>query len=131
MTQAETDMPKDNALVSAAIIVNLVLTGVMLFALFTRTAPHPPLDVPPFALGPFLGATLALGAAALYLTQRNARFGATLALFFALICLVSYGPHKYFDPMFGRIWPAVVTGQIATATIVFWFVATVLRRRDT
>jgi hypothetical protein len=33
--------------------------------------------------------------------------------------------------MFGRIWPAVVTGQIATATIVFWFVATVLRRRDT
>ncbi len=125
MTQAETDMPKDNALVSAAIIVNLVLTGVMLFALFTRTVPHPPLDVPPFALG----ATLAVGAAALYLTQRNARFGATLALFFALICLVSYGPHKCFDPMFGRIWPAVVAGQVATATIIFWFVATILRQR--
>ncbi len=27
--------------------------------------------------------------------------------------MLSFGPHKYLDPQFGLIWPAVVTGQLA------------------
>ena len=103
---------------SAAIIVLLVLTGVMLLALFSRTAPHPPLEVPPFALGPFLAASLAIGAAAFHLVRRGARYGGTLAVLFALTVLLSFGPQKYFDPAFSRIWPAVITAQIAVIVIV-------------
>jgi hypothetical protein len=50
----------DNTASQAAILVLLVLTAAMLMALFSRTAPHPPLEVAPFALAPFLGASLAI-----------------------------------------------------------------------
>lgn len=100
-------------------IVLLVITGVMLLALVTRTPPHPPLEVPPFALGPFLGASLAIGAAALDLIRRDARHGTALAVLFALTALVSFGPQKYADPAISRIWPAVIIG---------WCVLTVKRR---
>ncbi len=114
---------------SAAIVVLLVLTGIMLLALFSRTAPHPPLEVPPFALGPFLGASLAIGAAAFQLVRQGARHGGTLAVLFALTALVSFGPQKYFDPAFLRIWPAVITAQIAVIVIVAWCVVAFRRGR--
>lgn len=103
---------------AAAIMVLLVLTGTMLFALFTRTEPHPPLEVEPFALGPFLAASLATGAAAYGLMVRGMRFATTIALLFALTALVSYGPQKYVDPAFPKIWPAVIVGQFAIAVIL-------------
>jgi hypothetical protein len=62
---------------------------------------------------------LALGAAALYLLRHEACFAAALTLLFAVACLVSFGPQKYFDPMFDRIWPAVITGQIAAAAMIY------------
>ena len=129
MARTEANADQADNVASAAIIANLVVTAVMLFALFTGTVPHPPLEVAPFALALFFGATLALGAAALYLARHHARLGAALALLFALACLVSFGPQKYFDPMFDRIWPAVITGQFATAAILFNGAATMLRRR--
>lgn len=102
----------------AAIIVLMVLTGVMLAALFSRTVPHPPLDVPPFALGPFLGASLAIGAAALYLERQGIRIGRACTILFALTALVSFGPQKYFDPALSRIWPAVITAEGAILVIL-------------
>lgn len=111
----------------AGTIVLLVLTGIMLLALFSRTAPHPPLEVPPFALGPFLGASLAIGAAALYLLGRESRLGTVLALVFALTALLSFGPQKYLDPHFSRIWPAVVTAQVAILVVAAYGIA-VLRK---
>lgn len=114
---------------SAAIVVLLVLTGVMLLALFSRTAPHPPLEVPPFALGPFLGASLAIGAAAFHLIRQGARYGSTLAVLFALSALVSFGPQKYLDPAFSRIWPAVITAQFAVIVIVASCIVTLRRGR--
>jgi hypothetical protein len=114
---------------TAAILVLLTLTGVMLLALFSRTSPHPPLEVPPFALGPFLGAFLAIGVAAFHLLRQGARYGSTLAVLFALMALLSFGPQKYFDPQISRIWPAVITGQIAVITILAWGVVTLKRRR--
>lgn len=103
---------------AAAIMVLLVLTGAMLFALFTRTEPHPPLEVEPFAIGPFLAASLATGAAAYGLMVRGMRFAMAIALLFALTALVSYGPQKYVDPAFPKIWPAVIVAQLAIAVIL-------------
>ncbi len=120
-----------NHLASAAIIVLLVLTSVMLLALFSRTVPHPPLEVPPFAIGPFLGASLAIGAAAFHLVRHGVRFGSGLAVLFVLTALVSFGPQKYFDPSFSRIWPAVIAAQIAVVVIVAWSIVTVMNRRHT
>lgn len=116
---------------TAAIVVLLALTGVMLLALFSRTVPHPPLEVPPFALGPFLGASLAIGAAAFHLLGQGARYGGTLAVLFALTALVSFGPQKYFDPAFSRIWPAVITAQIAVIVILTWCIIALRRGRPT
>ena len=102
----------------AAIVVLMVLTGTMLLAMFTRTEPHPPLVVEPFALGPFLAASLAIGAAAYCLAVRDMRFALLIALFFALTALVSYGPQKYVDPAFLDIWPAVILAQGAIVVII-------------
>lgn len=101
-----------------AIVALLVLTGVMLLSLFTRTAPHPPLEVAPFALAPFLGASLAIGAVALQADRAGHRYRAAFALLFAATALVSFGPQKFFDPALSRIWPAVITAQAAVLVIV-------------
>lgn len=103
---------------AAAVAALLALTGAMLLAMFTRTEPHPPLEVEPFALGPFLAASLAIGAAAYGLAVRGMRFAMAVALLFALTALVSYGPQKYVDPAFPKIWPAVIVAQAAIAVIL-------------
>lgn len=103
---------------AAAVAALLALTGAMLLAMFTRTEPHPPLEVEPFALGPFLAASLAIGAAAYGLAVRGMRFAMAIALLFALTALVSYGPQKYVDPAFPKIWPAVIVAQAAIAVIL-------------
>lgn len=115
--------------VHAAILVLLVLTAVMLLALFTRTAPHPPLEVAPFALAPFLGASLAIGAVA-FLGRDDSRIGSAFALLFALTALVSFGPQKYVDPTFSRIWPAVITAQGAIMVIVVFGIKALIERKD-
>ncbi len=119
MTQSEPMKETQESLISAAIVALMTLTAVMLLSLFTRTEPHPPLSVPPFALAPFLGASLAIGAAALQTVGRFARMGAVLAVFFALTALVSFGPQKYFDAAFPLIWPAVLTAQVAIGGLLF------------
>ena len=114
--------------IAAAVAVLLVLTGAMLLAMFTRTEPHPPLEVEPFALGPFLAASLAIGAAAYGLAVRGMRFAMAMALLFALTALASYGPQKYVDPAFPKIWPAVIVAQAAIAVILGRAVHLVIRK---
>ena len=113
---------------AAAVAALLVLTGAMLLAMFTRTEPHPPLEVEPFALGPFLAASLAIGAAAYGLAVRGMRFAMAIALLFALTALASYGPQKYVDPAFPKIWPAVIVAQAAIAVILGRAVYLAIRR---
>ena len=108
----------ENRCTAAAIMALVVLTSVMLLAMFTCTEPHPPLEVAPFALAPVLAASLAIGVAAHVLIASGARFAITTALLFALTALVSYGPQKYFDPALPGIWPAVVVAQVAIVVIV-------------
>ena len=131
MSRPENSAPPQSYPATAAILILLTITGVMLLALFSRSLPHPPLEVPPFALGPFLGASLAIGAAAFHLLRQGARHGGTLAVLFALTALVSFGPQKYLDPEFSRIWPAVITAQIAVIAILAWSVNALRRRRAT
>lgn len=127
MSDAKPDRIPPSDHLSGAVLALLVLTSVMLLALFSRTPPHPPIEVAPFALAPFLGASLAIGMAALWLARHRA--GAWLALAFAATALVSYGPQKYFDPAFSRIWPAVLLAQAAVAVVAYLSIGR-LRAKD-
>lgn len=114
----------------AALSVLMVLQLTMLGALYTQTSPHPPLTVPPFALGPFIGASLALAAAAYVLGGTVSRQGAAVACAAALTALVSYGPQKWFDPAIGQIWPAVLLGELAVVLIVVLSIVAVRASAD-
>lgn len=103
----------------AALSVLMVLQLTMLGALYTQTSPHPPLTVPPFALGPFIGASLALAAAAYVLGGAVSRHGTAVTCAAALTALVSYGPQKWLDPAIAEIWPAVLLGELAVAVILW------------
>lgn len=100
-----------------ALATVIAIHTLMLFALYTGTAPHPPSEIVPFALGPFLTAVIAVGCGTWTMAGRG-RAGAVLALITAALALVSLGPQKYIDPAFSRIWPAVLTGQIAIAALI-------------
>lgn len=102
----------------ASLGVLLVLQIVMLAALFARTPPHPPLAIPLFGLGPFLGASIAVAVAALQLGDAATRAGRVASLAAAALALLSFGPQKWFDPAFGGIWPAVVLAELAIIALV-------------
>ena len=108
----ETEKP-----LTAALATLIILQLLMLTALYTQTAPHPPLAVAPFAIAPFLAVSLAACASALILGPAT-RAGSVLSVLAALLALISFGPQKYFDAQFPLIWPAVVTGQFAAAVIM-------------
>jgi len=131
MSNSENAANSQSCPARAAILVLLTLTGVMLLALFTRTEPHPPLEVAPFALGPFFAASLAIGVAAFHLLPHRVRFGSTLAILFALTALLSFGPQKYVDPQFSRVWPALITAHIAVIAILAWSIVALRRGRAT
>jgi hypothetical protein len=42
---------------------------------------------------------------------------------------LSFGPQKYFDPVCSRIWPAVITGQIAVIVLLAWCFTTLRKKR--
>lgn len=102
----------------ASLGVLLVLQIVMLAALFTETPLHPPLAIPLFGLGPFLGASIAVAVAAFQLGDATTRAGRVASLLAGALALLSFGPQKWFDPAFGGIWPAVVLAQLAIIALV-------------
>ncbi len=108
--------PRPNSLSRAAISVLIILQVIMLAALMTKTPPHPPLFVAPFALGPFLGASIAIAVAALVLDAATVA-GVIAALLAAVLALVSFGPQKWIDPAIGQIWPAVLLAEIAVIVV--------------
>ncbi|WP_419910175.1 hypothetical protein [Hoeflea sp.] len=111
----KTTSPATNA--DAALGILAVLQTTMLGALFTETVPHPPLNVAPFALGPFLGSSIAIAIAAIMLGSDRGRAGRILSALAALLALISFGPQKWIDPAIGQIWPAVLLGEIAVIVI--------------
>jgi len=102
----------------AAIATLIILQVVMLLSLYSRTFPHPPETVAPFAIAPFLAVSLSFATGALLLGPLDDRLGQLLSVLAALCALVSYGPQKYLDAQFGVIWPAVIIGQVAVAGVI-------------
>ena len=103
----------------AALAALIILQVVMLLALYAGVQPHPPATIPLFGIAPFLGATLAITAAALIIGPACGVPGRGLSLLAAATALVSFGPQKYFDAQFPMIWPAVLAGQIAVVIVVY------------
>lgn len=112
------DLPKSPSVARAALSALVILQLTMLAALFTRTPPHPPLTVAPFALGPFLGASIAVAVAAIMLGATSTRLGTAGSVLAAVFALVSFGPQKWIDPAIGQIWPAVLAGEVAAAVLL-------------
>ncbi len=102
---------------TAALVALIILQTVMLFALFTGTAPHPPETIPLGGMAPFLSMSLSAAIAALILGP-DTRAGLALAGLAALAAAVSFGPQKYGDPAFSLVWPAVITGQVAILALL-------------
>ena len=111
----------------AALAVLVVLQVAMLGALYTRTVPHPPVTIAPFALGPFISASIAMAVAALVLGGTATRGGTVVSLLAVVLALVSFGPHKWLDASIGQIWPVVGLAQVAAVVILIQ--AVLLRRR--
>ncbi len=108
----------DEAAQRAALIGLAVLQTVMLAALLARSQPHPPVAVAIFALAPFLGASLAVTAAAISVGPLGSVFGRIWSVLACLCALVSFGPQKYFDPQFTHVWPAIIAAQMFVLVIV-------------
>jgi len=102
----------------AALTAIATVQTVMLAALMTRAAPHPPDRVIAFAIAPFLGASLAIALAAIVMGPTRSRAGKVLAVIAGLCALVSFGPHKFFDAQIVLIWPAVLTAQVFVIVIL-------------
>lgn len=120
-------MEKSLLNVKGCVWILLVLHAVMLSALFTRTVPHPPFETPLFALGPFLGAVLAIGVYALVQLSEKSRNGYWASFAVASLSLISFGPQKLLTPEFAQIWPAVVLGMISAVVIIFLVIKTLRR----
>lgn len=114
----------------ACLTVLIVLQLLMLAALYTGTEPHPPLAVAPFALGPFLSASIAIAASAFVLSAGQGMAGSVATLAAVATALVSFGPQKWFDAAFFQIWPAVILAQIACAVLVWRAAARVLAGQE-
>ncbi len=114
--------------VQAALATLIILQTVMLGALFAQSPPHPPADIPLFAIAPFLAVALSAALSAIIAGPLETTAGRVLSLLAALMALLSFGPQKYLDAQFSLIWPAVITGQIAAVTILLLAGSAVLGR---
>lgn len=129
MTQDTTSLTPYQTIAEAALWVLIILQTGMLFAMFTLTVPHPPLRVDPFAMGPFLSASLAIAFASVYLRRNGIKAWHYLGLLAALCALVSYGPQKWTDAAIGDIWPAIITAQVAIIALIYAIVQSLLKKR--
>jgi hypothetical protein len=102
----------------AGLVMLATLQALMLLSLMAGLAPHPPRELPMFAMGPFLSAAIALALGAALLVRVPSHGPKLLAILAALVALVSYGPHKWFDAVTPSIWPAVLVGQLTAVWVI-------------
>jgi hypothetical protein len=87
-------------------LLTLAFQDALLFtALMAGVAPHPPA-----AVGPFIGALMALALRAAWSLRRPSRAGHGLVLAVALLHLANFGPHKFFTDAGPLIAPMVALG---------------------
>ena len=102
----------------AALSALILLQLVMLSALYAGIAPHPPVATPLFGMAPFLAASFAVAFSAILIGPLSGKVGRILSALAVVLALVSFGPQKYFDAQFALIWPAVISGQIASIVVL-------------
>jgi hypothetical protein len=89
-------------------LLTLTFQDALLFAaLMAGVAPHPPA-----AVGPFIGALMALALRAAWGLRLPSRAGHGLALAVALLHLANFGPHKFFTEQGPLIAPMVAVGLV-------------------
>lgn len=126
--------------VMAALASLVILNLMLLVFLLAGVQPSPPVTTSLFGMGPFLGANLAAGVSALILLPAlDARHAAhtpgtalacrVLIGLTVVLALVSFGPHKLFNPMLPLIWPALAVAWVAVLTLVVRLVPMLLRSR--
>ncbi len=116
--QSQISAERERVRLTAIALFMAIVQIAMLGALYSQTAPHPPLAVPPFAIAPMLSASIALCLVLGWLAAQGDKGAVKLiALPVILLALVSYGPQKYLDPAFPQIWIAVVPMQVATVAL--------------
>ncbi len=98
----------------ASLIGLLTIHCVMLGALFAQVPPNPP-----GRFGPYIGAIVALAAAALPLYWWRSRVGKVAALLVALMCLLSVGPQKILvEPAALQLLPVILLGSTLSLTLI-------------
>ena len=110
-------MPLTDRASIAALTCLIMIHAVMLMALFAGVEPHPPSRVAPFGMAPFLAVMMSAALGAMILGVFETRAGALLTAVAVLLSLVSFGPHKLFDPALPLIWPALVSAWVSIATL--------------
>ncbi|MEO1056210.1 MAG: hypothetical protein AAFY28_04775 [Actinomycetota bacterium] len=93
------------AVMLAALYALILANGVQLAAGLAEIELSPPADVLPM-----LGATIALGVAAVPLVRANQRIGYVIGLAFCVLSLIGMGPHKLFVDDAAAIAPLALTG---------------------
>lgn len=78
-------MSNYNPVANSALTTLIILQVIMLAALFAAVAPHPPAIIAPFAMAPFLAASLCVAAAAMILGPLNGPYGRGFSLLAAVM----------------------------------------------
>jgi len=101
---------------SLTMLIALQLT--MIFSLFFKVPPHPPIAIPISGIGPLIGVSVGVALMAILIDPAKDRVARILSVVAVALALISYGPQKYIDPQFPLIWPAVIAAQMASLAIL-------------
>ncbi|WP_299347356.1 hypothetical protein [uncultured Maritalea sp.] len=104
--------------VKPSLIMLIVLQLTMIFSLFFKVPPHPPIAIPISGIGPLIGVSIGVALMAILIDPAKDRVARILSVIAVALALISYGPHKYIDPQFPLIWPAVIAAQLASLVIL-------------
>ncbi|MCZ4272356.1 hypothetical protein [Maritalea porphyrae] len=104
--------------VKPSLIMLIVLQLTMIFSLFFKVPPHPPIAIPISGIGPLIGVSIGVALMAILIDPAKDRVARILSVIAVALALISYGPQKYIDPQFPLIWPAVIAAQLASLVIL-------------
>jgi hypothetical protein len=70
-------------------------------------------------MGPYLGATIALCVAAFMLGAEKTTLGRIVSYVEVVFAIIAFGPQKWWDPAFPKIWPALLLAQVAIVGVIW------------
>jgi hypothetical protein len=104
----------------SSLIGLIVLNSALLGALFAQVPPNPP-----GKFGPYITATLALAVVSFTLVYWRSRVGYISSIIVGLMCLLSFGPQKFFnEPTANLLAPVIIIGSIFSVLLIVFSVIT-------